>query len=314
MIFKKGPLFYFFFNLRLFVFLIFVKTDVLLANDLDTLPANYLASKIKKIPLVYDSHEYFTEVPELINRKWVRGFWLGIEAFIFPRLKKVYTVSASIAQAYEKKYKIPVKVIRNLPLSQLPDSGPFNIKGIQNREIILYQGTLNKGRGLELAIQSMRFIEGAVFLIAGDGPEREALEQLIQSQQLTDKVIFAGRLSPGKLRGVTRQASVGISLEENIGLNYFYALPNKLFDYILAGVPVLVSPFPEMEKIVLEYGVGEILDSFDEKHLAQKFNEMLCDREKRAIWKINLNRAAKELCWEQEEKLLKDFFKPFKKY
>ena len=308
MVFKKGPLFYFFFNLRLFVFLIFVKTDVLLANDLDTLPANFLASKIKKVSLVYDSHEYFTEVPELINRKWVRRFWLGIEAFIFPRLEKVYTVSPSIAQVYEKKYKVPVKVIRNLPRTQLPESGPFNINGVQNRQIILYQGTLNKGRGLELAIQAMKFVEGTVLLIAGDGPERGALEQLTQSQQLTDNVIFTGRLPPGKLRGVTRQASVGISIEENRGLNYFFALPNKLFDYILAEVPVLVSPFPEMEKIVLEYGVGEILDSFDEKHLARKLNEMLRDREKQAVWKTNLEKAAKVLCWEEEEKLLKEFF------
>jgi len=308
MVFQKGPLFYLFFNLKLLVFLIFTKTDSLLANDLDTLPANFLASKIRKIPLIYDSHEYFTEVPELINRRFVRRIWQGIESYIFPRLNKVYTVSSSIAHAYEKKYGVPVKVIRNLPLAGLPVTKPTNIAGLAERKIILYQGTLNKGRGLETAIRSMKFVEGAVLLIAGDGPERKELEQLTESTMLSEKVIFTGKVPPEQLRGITRLASLGIYIEENTGLNYFYALPNKLFDYILAGVPVLVSPFPEMEKIVLEYGVGEVLDAADEKHLAQKFNEMLCDRKKQAIWEKNLKEAAKELCWEKEEELLKEFF------
>jgi len=295
MIFKKGPLFYLFFNLRLFAFLIFNKTEVLLANDLDTLTANFLVSKIKKVPLIYDTHEYFTEVPELIDRKWVRWFWLKIEGCIFPRLKTIYTVSPSIANAYQKKYKVPVKVIRNLPHTLYPETIPVKISGIETRPIIIYQGTLNKGRGLELAIRSMSFVEGAVLLIVGDGPERETLERLVHDQELTGKVIFTGKLLPGELRGVTRQASLGISLEENKGLNYFFALPNKLFDYILAGVPVLVSPFPEMETIVQKYGVGDILDNHDVQHLAQKFNEMLCNTDKQATWKANLKKAARKV-------------------
>lgn len=308
MIFRKGFLFYFFFNLRLFCYLLFQRADSLLSNDLDTLLPNFLVSKLKNIRLVYDSHEYFTEVPELIERKRVYRVWLNIEKFIFPRLQSVYTVSNSIAKAYQKKYSVPVGVIRNLPLRKIPGESDYQIKGLQDRKVILYQGTLNQGRGIDLAIRAMEFIEGAALVIAGDGPERLALEEIAQNPLYNQKVIFLGKLSPEKLKKITCQASLGLSIEQNMGLNYYYALPNKLFDYIASEVPVLVSPFPEMEKIVQEFGVGEILDSFDPKYLAQTINKMLCDTSKQAFWKKNLKEAAKKLCWEEEEKLLQDFF------
>ena len=117
LMFKKGLLFYAEFNFRLFLFLLFSKSDVLLSNDLDTLTANFLVSKLKKKPLVYDSHEYFTEVPELINRPKVQRVWEWLESKIVPKIKHAYTVCDSIANVYKKKYGVSFKVVRNIPFA-----------------------------------------------------------------------------------------------------------------------------------------------------------------------------------------------------
>lgn len=306
--FKKGPLFYFFLNLRIFFFLLFRKTNILLANDLDTLPSNYCVSKIKQIPLVYDSHEYFTEVPELTGRKTVQKIWLSLESFIVPKLKFFYTVNKSIAEIYRDKYKVDVKVIRNLPECKNKNILKPKIPGINGRKIILYQGALNMARGIDLAIQSMAYLENVVLVVAGNGPEREELEKHAHLLNLQDQVIFLGRKLPGELPGITSQACLGISFEQKQGLNYYFALPNKLFDYIHAEIPVLVSPFPEMVNIVKKYRVGEVLESFEPEDIASQINRMLFDRKKRDYWKANLKVAAKELCWSKEEmKLLKIF-------
>ena len=95
--FIKGKFFYLEFTIRLFCYLLFQKTEILVANDLDTLLPNFLISRFKKKKLIYDSHEYFTQVPELIHRPATQKIWLAIERFIFPKLKYVYTVNASIA-------------------------------------------------------------------------------------------------------------------------------------------------------------------------------------------------------------------------
>ena len=308
MCFKKGPLFYFFLNLRLFFFLLFRKVDILLANDLDTLSANFLVAKLKRIPLVYDSHEYFTEVPELVDRKIIKHIWLFIESSIVPKLKYIYTVNQSIADIYIKKYHVDVKVIRNLPECNNEEFPKVDIPGILTRKIILYQGALNMARGIDLAIRAMTHLKYAILVIAGDGPERKTLEELTEFLDLNGNVIFLGRKLPAELVGITAQADLGISFEQKVGLNYYYALPNKIFDYIHAEIPVLVSPFPEMEKLVNYYGVGEVVNSYDPKSIATQMNSMIQDQEKRKLWKEKLIKAANELCWNKEEKSLIELF------
>jgi len=302
--FRKGPLFYAEYNFRLFLLLLFAKCDILLSNDLDSLLANYLASKIRNKPLVYDSHEYFTEVPELINRPRTQKIWELLERKIVPRLKYAYTVCNSIAAVYQEKYGTNFRVVRNLPLTR---TTRFN-KTEQANKIILYQGAINIARGLEQAILAMHHIENAKLVIAGDGDIKSKLEALVKQKNLNDKVEFTGRLPLEKLAEITAQANLGLSIEEDYGLNYRFALPNKLFDYIQAEVPVLVSNLPEMAAIVKKYQVGEVTPSLNPEILAQKMQDCLNNEEKRKLWETNLKTAAKELVWENEEKVLADIF------
>ncbi len=312
---RKGPLFYFEYNLRLFFFLLNSNVDVLVANDLDTLPANYLASRIKRKPLVYDSHEYFTEVPELIGRPVVRSIWKWLERQLVPKVNAAYTVCDSIAEVYHDLYKVDFKVVRNLPVCSATENITHPMTSSHrmstSSKIILYQGALNLGRGIEAAIRAMLYIEGAELWLAGDGDLTAQLKKLVEELKLESKVKFLGRLPISKMGEITRQADLGISLEEDLGLNYRFALPNKLFDYIQAGVPVLVSNLPEMKKIVEHYQIGAIAETHQRKDLAEKIKSVLFDSEQNAGWKENLKLAAKELCWEKEEKILREIFIPF---
>lgn len=304
LLFTEGPLFYAEYNFRLFLLILFTKSDILLSNDLDSLTANYLAARFKRIPLIYDSHEYFTQVPELIDRPRVQKIWEWLEARMLPKIKHAYTVCDSIAEVYKQKYGTDFKVVRNLPQAQQSAV----IKTENDVKIILYQGALNIGRGLEQIILAMRFIDGAKLIIAGDGDIKTDLEELVQQEKLERKVEFTGRLPLEKLNNLTVQADLGLSIEEDLGLNYRYTLPNKLFDYIQAQVPVLVTNLPEMAKIVNTYKVGEITDSLDPRFLSEKIKDALLSPDKRKIWRENLAVAAKELIWENEEKVIQKIF------
>jgi glycosyltransferase involved in cell wall biosynthesis len=309
LVFRKGAIFYAEYNLRLFFRLLRINPDVFVANDLDTLPANYLASRLKRKPLVYDSHEYFTEVPELIGRQVVQAIWKRIEKLLVPRVDAAYTVCDSIAEVYSDLYKVDFKIVRNLPVcSQTLVYRNEIDPATDSPKIILYQGALNLGRGIEAAIRAMQYLDGVELWLAGDGDLTDQLKKLVAESGLESKVKFLGRLPLDELSLITSQADLGISLEEDLGLNYRFALPNKLFDYIQAGVPVLVSNLPEMRRIVEQYQIGAIAETHQRKELAEIFKSVLNDQERLTFWKQNLLLAAKELCWENEEKVLIEIY------
>ncbi len=305
LLFNRGPLFYATYNIRLFIYLLFSRCDVIVANDLDTLPAAFYAARLKRKILVYDSHEYFTEVPELIFRERIQKIWHTIERYIVPKIRFAYTVNQSIADIYKEKYGVSFEVIRNVAAYR--ESLP-HIQNHKEPKKIIYQGVLNVGRGIELAIDAMKFIDDVIFVIAGDGDIEHELKQRASENNLEDRVVFTGRLDQARLYRLTHQAQLGLSLEENRGLNYYYALPNKLFDYIQARIPVVVSDLPEIKNIVQKYRIGDVLQERSPGHLAEKLKSILSDEAMMNTWKKNLDLAAKELCWENEEKRLLQFY------
>ena len=305
--FNKGPLFYANYNVRLFFFLLLSNYNVLWSNDLDTLWANYIVSKWKNKKLIFDSHEYYTEVPELVDRPKVKKFWKRIEQKILPKLKHVLTVSPSIVDLYKKEYNIDVKLLRNVPLINKQSVAVENIKN-QGKKILIYQGAINVNRGIEYMVGAMKYIDNAFLYIAGYGDISEEIGKLIKSSNLENKVKMLGEIPLEKLHGYTLQADLGLSLEEDKGLNYRFALPNKLFNYIQAELPVLVSYLPEMMNLVNKYQLGLAIEKHDAKHIAEKINSMINDDKQMSVWKENAKKAALNLNWDKEKHVIAELF------
>ncbi len=299
---NKGVLFYAEYNIRLFFFLLFNKKSVLFSNDLDTLLPNYLISKLQRKKLIFDSHELFSEIPELVAKKRVKKIWLSIEKKIIPKLQYIITVSESIKNHYQNLYGVYAIVVRNIPENRKIHNTRFDFD-TKEKKVIVYQGSTNIGRGIELMIQTMPLLEEFIFVIIGDGDILEELKKKVISLSLENKVKFLGKKTPQELKQLTPNASIGISLEDDLGLNYRYALPNKIFDYIHANVPVVVSDLPEMKSIVDKYSVGEILTERTPKALARIIIKMSAKN-----YKKELKTALKELNWSKEKERLISIF------
>jgi glycosyltransferase involved in cell wall biosynthesis len=305
--FQRGKLFYLEFNLKIFFYLLFTKTDIITANDLDTLLPSYIVSRIKRCPLVYDTHEYFTEMPELENRPKTKKIWLVLERLIFPKLNYIITVNQSIANIYSNKYGKSVKVVRNLPL-RIKDIPTFEKK----QNIIIYQGNVNKGRGIDVTLEALKYLEGVEFWCVGPGDLLDDMKKLACKLGVEHKAKFWGPVPFQELYKYTMQAKIGISIEQPVGLNSTLCLPNKLLDYIQCHLPVIVSDLPEMRKIVEEHQVGLILKNPKSAYELASHIKRLCeDSDLWLFYSKNSAKAAEILCWENEKHVLKEIYEAF---
>ncbi|PJJ64497.1 glycosyltransferase [Chryseobacterium geocarposphaerae] len=279
------------------------KNTILYANDLDALLPNYLIAKKLNIPLIFDSHEIFSEMPA-IQGKMSQKLWRYLEKTIVPKIKLMITASSGYAVWFKAQYGINPVVVQNAPRKlnfnqEISDNNP---------KILLYQGAINPFRGIDKAILAMHDVENVVFQIAGDGPRKTEYEELVIKEDLQDKVQFLGKLHPDDLRKITLTADCGMSIEENGGESYFYSLPNKVLDCIQARVPLILSSLPEMLTIKNRFDVGEIIKNHEPSSIAEAINTVLNKGRKNYL--PELERAANILCWENEEiKLLEVFQK-----
>jgi glycosyltransferase involved in cell wall biosynthesis len=313
LIWEKGPLFYAEFNVRLFFFLLMHKTNLLLSNDLDTLLPNFLVHKIKRVPIVYDSHELFTQTPEVIHRKFVQRTWQTIERCIVPRLKDSYTVNESIARIFNFQYKCNFQIVRNIP-EYRPLAKPKTRKELglpENKKIILVQGSgINIHRGSEELVESMQFLNDEYLLLfIGGGDVIHILKNNVKEKKLDSKVRFLPRIPYSELQHFTAQADLGVTIDKDTNPNYRYSLPNKIFDYMHAGIPVMASRLFEIEKIITHYKIGDFIPDHKPENIANTVRSMLDNKEKLREWKENLKFASEELNWQNEEKILKRVYK-----
>ncbi len=312
---EKGPMFYALYNIRLFWFLLWHHADILLSNDLDTLPANFLASRLKKIPLVYDSHEYFTGVPELVNRPKVQGIWKKIERFCLPKVDHAITVNESIARLFKAEYNKDFGVIRNVPLITKPflndrETLRKELGLPASKKIIILQGAgINIDRGAEELVESMNYLPEYLLLIIGGGDVIPDLKKIVLEKNLQSQVRFIAKQPIEILRKYTAASNLGATLDKANNINYKLSLPNKLFDYIHAGIPVLTSDLPELKNIVIGYNIGKVCPDHDPKNISNLIMEMLSSDEQIKIWEENSAIAAKELNWDKEKEKLLSIFK-----
>jgi hypothetical protein len=327
--FQQGKLFYLEYTIRLFWYLLRRRADAWCCVDLDTALPIYARAYIGNQLFVYDAHELFTEVPEVVDRPQVQRIWQWVEDFIVPRTQLRYTVGASLARLFEQRHAgRPFAVVRNVPMrigdgnkrlgskeQHLADEGEANTTAVLNSKpqasstsILLYQGVLNVGRGLAQLLDAMPLVP-ARLVICGEGDCSADLRQQAERLGLlaTGQVEFRGYVLPAELRQLTAQATVGIMLLENKGLSYYYSLANKFFDYVQAGVPQLCIDFPEYRALNAQHEVAALVPDLGSATLVAGLARLLPGGQPGVYHQRlaeNCRRARTEWNWQEEEKVL----------
>jgi len=298
LLFRKGKLFYLEYNFRLFFYLLFRRMDCICAIDLDTLIPCYFISALRRIPRVYDAHELFCEMKEVVSRPVIYKIWKTVERCFLPAFPDGYTVNGLIAAEFGKMYGVKYEVIRNVPVLQstpppVPADGRF----------ILYQGAVNEGRCFETLIPAMQQVD-AQLIIYGKGNFLSRARQMVQDLGLEKKVIFKGPVRPGVLRQLTRTAWCGITLFENKGMSNYYSLANRFFDYMHAGIPQLAMNYPAYKEINNLYTIAVLIDEPDVRQVAAALNSLLNNMDLYKTLQSNCRKASEHFNWQEEEKKL----------
>jgi glycosyltransferase involved in cell wall biosynthesis len=301
-LFNSGKFFYIEYNLRLFLFLLFKKMDCICAIDLDTIIPCLFISKIKKVKSVYDAHELFCEMKEIVTRPAIYKLWKRIESYAVPQFKAGYTVNQPIADEFRNMYGVSFKVIRNVPL--------LSARSNQEKKdrYILYQGAVNEGRCFETLIPAMQEVP-CKLLVCGDGNFMQQAMKLVRDYRLEEKVVFKGNVPPDELKEITEQACIGLNLVENTGLSNYLSLANKFFDYIHAGIPQLCAGYPAYKEINDKTEVAVLITDMNAKNIAAAMNNLLSNEVVYQRLQGNCVKAASMYNWQQEEITLLEFYR-----
>lgn len=305
---KSSLLFYLNFSALLFSNLLKSNASIFFAEDIYTLPFVCIAAKLKRAKVFYDSRELFGFLAGLTGKKTIQKLLAAIEKYFIKMSDLVIVTGDMDGEFLKKQYGISnLLTIRNLPfyienITAVNLHKKYNID--DSKKILLYQGVILHGRGLEHIFNALQSTSEFVLLIIGDGEHKTYYENLAKEMGIQSKAIFAGRINQEELLNYSAGADIGLSLIENISVSYYYALPNKLFEYIMAGLPVAVSRLPQMEKVVNDYDVGVCVNLEKEDELLLKLNETINDRVVYGKYKANTRAASKELNWDTEIKKL----------
>ena len=298
-LFKRGPLFYVEYNIRLFILLLFTSAEIVCAVDLDTVPGVSVAGFIKRYKVVYDAHEIFYEVPELIGKPLKKKIWQSVARFFLPKIKHNYTVNKSLARHYSEGYGTDYTVIRNI--------ASLNVDALQEqpfRKVIVYLGVLNTGRGVELAIEVMKEKQDYQLLLMGEGDLSDELRALARGMH---NVEFLGHVNPSEVNKTLRKADIGLNVLVAESLNYKLSLANKFFDYLHAGLPSINMQYPEYQNILSDHKVGIMIDKYSSEQLSRAIDK-ISNPELYAELKANCLASRHMFTWENEKKKLIHFY------
>ena len=306
--FESGPLKFILFNIKLACYLLLHRYDCLYLRGIYVVPGARVAAFFKNKHMMYDAHKYFAGLSLVQKRLLRRIIWMAFERWIVRNASSVLTVSEPIAQQYRARYQAlkRITVIRNLPGYQIANTEipePYQLRYTQ--KVILFFGYLMPDRGLTCLLKAVADIPDVVLLIVGEGEMKSALVALSESMALSGRVKFMPFVPYKYLISFISQAYIGVSLLKPVSDNHRYALPNKLFECIMAGLPVLASDIPTHRFYINTYGVGLTVDVSSHVPVRKCLKEMLSDHKQWQQWHENCLQAAKELNWENEEVKLK---------
>mgnify|MGYP002152415897 CR=1 FL=1 len=286
------------------------------ASDLYVLAACRRASDRFRVPFTYDARELYPHVAATTGRPWARWWWQRVEGKHIRSASAVFTVSDSIADSLSKTYTIDrPTLVQNTPLASATyrddtaDAEPNlrELLGGSSERLILHLGQMKKARGCENLVRAMKTVERAHLVFLGYGPLKTELQRLTSEQNLDDRVHFLDPVSPAAIHSTIRSADIGVTLLEDTCLNHRYALPNKLFDYLLAGLPVLGSDLQEVSRLMDDHDVGLCVNASSPQAIGNALNDMLLGP-RLSKWRRNALKASETFRWETASQHLMNEF------
>ncbi|WP_226618616.1 glycosyltransferase [Cytobacillus firmus] len=285
--------------------------DIYHSNDLNTLPQGYICAKVrfKKKKLVYDSHEVQTSRTGYDNPIYGK-----LESFLLKKIDTMIVENDTRAKYNQELYGFYPNVIHNYPFkkderdaSVAPLHNMLNLPS--NEKLLLYQGGIQTGRGLDKLIQAAPLFKEGTLVLIGDGKIKKDLIKMVEELKLSEKVKFIPKVPLAELPKYTRNAYIGFQVLNNVCFNHYSASSNKLFEYMMSGVPVVACNFPEIKKVVEGEKVGICIDSHNYQEIAEAVNTLLDDEQLRDRFSANCLRAKNKYNWEEEKEHFLQIYK-----
>lgn len=286
---------------RLFATLVAIvrtRPQVIHANDFDTVPVSWLAGKLTGAKVVYDSHEIYCENYGIARTRWRKKLAMAMERFFIHRVAQVVSVSNAASVKLAEMYRIPAPVV----VTNCAYSVPMDVEARKHAGFeVLYHGRLTAGRGYEEFVAAARHVPAGVTLVLrGYGPLEKPLRQYVNEQGLQGKVVFAPPVEIDELIPAASESHVGVVLTKPVCVNFEFTVSNKLFEYLHAGIPVILSDLPEHRFLVEKHRFGLLVNSVTAEAIGEAITRLYEDRARYQELRANAMSAAKALCWERE--------------
>ncbi len=302
---QKGVVRYWKFHKGIVKILHTLKFDTLISADLFSLGATSKFQQSARI--VYDSREIYSELAALSNKPHYQFFWTNFEKYFIRKCNSIIVTAESDGTYLKSIYpKIPEPiVIKNLPPSKMLKFSTIDLRRqldiTDKQKMFLYQGVIQHGRGLKIMVDLLEHFPDGVCVFIGKGDFTEEVKNYAKQKKCENRVFFVGAVPYLELLSYTVEADIGFSLIEPISKSYIHALPNKLYEYFLAGIPTIASDFPEMTKAIENYSSGAVVSPNDFPKIVETVSNLLEQDYNR---ENNQQIALQNFVWEIQDQIL----------
>lgn len=284
------------------------------AHDVDALVPAYAAARMSRARLVYDAHELWAERKHpLVDTAWRRHLLVSVEGVLARRADAVITINMSIANYLARRHRIPVPLAlmhsQEYRLAERNDVLRQELGIPEDQCIVIYAGLLKVGRGLEILLEAVPFLDRSIVVLMGEDRMNGQLHQIIAARGLQDRVFIREAVPPSDVLRYIASADLGVIPTQSVDLSYHYSLENKLFHCLMAGIPVAASDQPEKRRIIETYGIGAVFDQTAPHDIARVINELLNDEPAYQAMCQRARKAARDAFnWEIESRKLLELY------